>query len=125
MIGRHVRDRAAGRIDLRDLQVGEFGNVLGHRIVQLPLALLEQDHHGDAGDRLAHGINAEDAVLLHRRAAFQLTLAGRLQLHDLAFSRHHGHDARHVATLGDCFHFGREQLEPLRRHADGFGTRGT
>ena len=93
VIRRDLRDRAVLRIHFRDLEVRELGNVLRHRIVELPLAFLEQHHHRDAGDRLGHRVDAEDRVLLHRRAALQVALAGGLELHDLAVLRDHRDDA--------------------------------
>ena len=42
---------------------------LGDRLVERDLALLDQHHERDRGDRLAHRIDAEDGVVLDRRVA--------------------------------------------------------
>jgi hypothetical protein len=122
MVRRDLRDRAGLRIHFRDLEVRELGNVLRHRIVELPLPFLEQHHHRHAGDRLRHRVDAEDRVLLHRRGALQVALAGGFELHDLAVPRHHRHDAGQLVLVDQRLHLALQPAEPLRRHADAFGS---
>jgi hypothetical protein len=40
-----------------------------------PFALFIEDHHGDAGKGLGHGVRAEDSVLGHRYSLFHVALA--------------------------------------------------
>ena len=41
-----------------------------------PFALFIEDHDGDAGKGLGHGVRAEDSVLGHRYTLFRVPLAG-------------------------------------------------
>ena len=69
---------------IEDLEVLELRNVLGDRIVWQPLALLIEDHHGDARDRLGHRVVAKDCVLRHGRMRFEIALAISPVVDDLA-----------------------------------------
>ena len=55
-----------------------------------PFALLIEDHHGDAGEGLGHGIGAEDGVLGHGYALFHVALAVGAVLDDLAVTGQDG-----------------------------------
>ena len=58
---------------------------IGSPGLHLPCSI--EDHHCDAGDGLGHGIDPEDRVLIHRRAAGKVFLAVRLEVDDLAVTR--------------------------------------
>ena len=47
-----------------DALVLERGKMLGHRIAELDVAILDQQHGGDGDQRLGHGVDAEDRVRL-------------------------------------------------------------
>ena len=63
--------------------VRERGDELGHWVGELELALLEQDHRGDRGDRLAHGEEAVDRVELDWRSGLEVALAVGLEVRGL------------------------------------------
>ena len=92
--GRFERRRAVGTRARVDLERGEFRNVLRERIVGVPLALFIEHHHGDAGDRFRHRIDAEDGVALERRARGEVLMPVGVDADELAVPRDHGHDSR-------------------------------
>ena len=103
-----------------DLQRLELRHELGDRIVQLPSPVLEQHHHRDAGDRLRHGVEAEDGVARQRRAGREALDAVELLGDDLAVARE---QRRHAgdAPVGDGLcHVGVEFREALRVEAQCF-----
>ena len=69
-VQRHQFERLAAVVGLlldADLHVGEGGNVFRDGIVELDLALLDQLHRHDGGDRLGHREQAEDGLVGDRR----------------------------------------------------------
>ena len=82
-----------------------------------PLALFVEDHHGHAGDRLGHGVVAEDRVLRHRRAAGHVALAVGAVIHDLAVARQDGDHAGELLLVDCLLHQRVQALEPLGRKA--------
>jgi hypothetical protein len=87
-----------------DLQIGELGNEFRHRIVEEPVAFLEQDHHRRRRDRLGHRIDAEDGVRRQRNVAAQHGRAVGLESRDLAVPQDQGRDARDAARLDHSGH---------------------
>ena len=61
--GKKGAQRAAGI----NAEIGEARNIARYRIVQPDAAFLHQHQHRHRGDRLGHGIDAEDGVLAHGR----------------------------------------------------------
>ena len=102
------------------LEILELRNVLRDRIVELPFTLFEQNHHRDAGDRLAHRIDAKDAVRRHRLVGVDVLFADGVEMHDLAVSRDERDDARELSLIHDALHARRHGLQAVRRHADAF-----
>jgi hypothetical protein len=82
-----------------DLQVGEFRNVFIQRVVELELALLIQRQQCHAGDRLGHGVQAEQAVRGHRAFGARVGVTVSLVVHDAAMPRHRHHDTGHPALV--------------------------
>ena len=112
--GEHGRAVGAGH-DLAVLvpgqlfQARELRRVLGDRIVELPLALLVELHHRDAGDRLRHRVDAEQRIERHR-------LVGRLladtpEVRDLAVTDQDVGHAGGVAVGDRLLHACVERVE--------------
>ncbi len=97
MIGIDEDHLAVGVDAFEDLEMRELGDVFGDGIGGQPLALLIENHHGHAGDRLGHGEVAKDGVLGHRRAAGHVALAVGAVVDDLAVTSEDGDGA------GECF----------------------
>ena len=115
------RGRRAGRLDDRHLRVLELRNEARHRIGQPQLAFFHQHQDRDAGDRLRHRRDAEDRVLAHRRLRFEIHLALRLEVRDLAAPRHHRDRAGDLAALDVALDHLVDAQQALGREADGFG----
>ena len=92
------------------LQAGELGCVLRNRIVELPLALLVELHHRDAGDRLRHRVDAEERI--ERHLLVRRLLADALEVGDLAVANQHVGHAGCVAVGDRLLHPGVECIEP-------------
>ena len=88
------------RLLLADFDVLEGRDVLGDRIGERQLALLEQHHRRHRGDRLGHGIDAEDRILGHRRLLLGVEAAHGLEVGDLAVPRDE-QDGAGDRALGD------------------------
>ena len=67
-----------------DAEVLPFRNVFGDRLVERDAAFLEQHHEGHRGDRLGHGIDAENGVVLDRHLALEVGKALHRAVHHLA-----------------------------------------
>ena len=92
--------------------------VIGSSSCHLPV--LEQHHHGDAGDRLRHRVEAEDRVARHRRAGRQALDAVGLLGHDLAVPRQQRRHPGDAPVRDDLRHVGVELRQPLRVEAQRF-----
>ena len=88
-------------------QAVEFGQILFYRVAQRELALFCQHHDADRRERLGHGHDLENSVLLHGMASFHISHAGSVKLHDVAAMG----DKRNCP--GDCLPID-ERLHPLR-----------
>ena len=95
---------------IEHLEIRELGNVLGERVVGLPLAFLVQHHHRDAGDRLRHREDAHDRVFLQRLAALQIGNPARAVFNDLTVARGQSDDPRQLLFVDDLLHACREAL---------------
>ena len=62
----------------------------GDLVIEAEHAFLDQHHQGDGGDRLAHGVDAEDRILPHGLAAFEIHLAGHADMGDVTTAIDHG-----------------------------------
>ena len=99
---RPVRLAGLDRITLAaliDHHVREFGNVPADIMVEAQLALLEQHHGGQRGDRLGHGVHAEDRVRADGLAAAEMCRAGIVFQRDLAAARDQRRHAGHLAGV--------------------------
>ena len=86
-------------IDARqhDLAARELGKVFRHRIVDADLALLDEHHHRQRGDRLGHRRDPEDRVGRHRHG-FRVELPGCVEKQlAVAVDDHHRY-RRHIAA---------------------------
>ena len=66
-MGRSLVDEAHARLAhaVEDLHVREGRDELADRVVEREVPLFIEHHHGDAGYRLGHRVQAEDGVLVH------------------------------------------------------------
>ena len=103
-----------------DFQRLELGHELGDGIVELPAPVLEQHHHGDAGDRLRHRVEAENGVARQRRAGRQALDAVHLLGHDLTVPRQQRRHPGDAPVRHDFRHVGVELRQPLRVEAQRF-----
>ena len=87
--------------------------LLRERIVGVPLALFMEHHHGDAGDRFRHRIDAEDGVALERRARGEVLMAVGVDADKLAVPRDHGHDPRKLLIVDQLPHLAVQPAQPL------------
>ncbi len=108
---RQEGDIAAARDE--DAGVLELGAELHQRIGQRDLALLDQHHEGDAGDRLGHARDAKDRVVLQRLAGPRVADARAMR--DLAAPRYERRGVRQAAGV-DIFggEKGGDAVEPRR-----------
>ncbi|MDX5377773.1 MAG: hypothetical protein LPK08_09720, partial [Halomonas sp.] len=93
-MGQHVteRDRAIGRLGDHvvafardpDAVVAPGRDEAADRVVQLKVAALIQHHKRHRGDRLGHGIDAEDGVVPHDLVPLQVHGAEGLLVGDVA-----------------------------------------
>ena len=100
------------------LEAGELGDVLGHRVVERPLALLPEHHHGHAHDRLGHRRDAEDRVAGDRLLGRQILNAVGVEVDDLAVSCDERRDAGELAVVHQRAHRPLKRLQPVGREAD-------
>ncbi len=104
-----------------DAEVLPFGDVRRHRVIETQRAFLDQHHQRDRGDRLGHGIDAEDRVFLHRLGPFQVHVAGEAGVHELALAIDLGEDAGQVAAVDvAALHHLIQPGQSRTRHSDGF-----
>ena len=92
MLYRHLR---LGIEDFRlifavNLHVFEGGNEFGDRRVQLEMPFFVKHHHGDAGDRLRHGVDAEDSIKFHRFRCGDVAQAEFFKMDEFPFAGNHG-----------------------------------
>ena len=90
---------AVGIDALLHLEVGELRNVLRYGVVGEPLALLVEDHHGDTGGGLGHGVVAEDGVFGHGRGGGEIAVAVGAVLDDFAVAGEDGDGADEVFLI--------------------------
>ena len=91
--------RAAIPYPLQHLGVRELRQVARHRMVQQNTPLLDQHHHGDAGDRLGHRGDAEQGVGRHRAALLAVRHPEGAQMGDLAAPGDQRRGSGHVAIV--------------------------
>ena len=96
-----------------DLKLRERREELRDRISEGDLALLDEHHRGDRGDRLRHRVDPEDGVRAHRRAGRLVAEAHGLEVGDSPLPSDQRHGARDLA-LGDVrLEHLPDPLEPL------------
>jgi hypothetical protein len=97
--------------------------VLRQRIVGAPFALFVELHHGHAGDRLGHRVNAKDGVAFQRMVPPDVFLAVGRDVGDLAVTRQQRDDAGQPSLVDHLLHAGVEAPETFRRDANRFRRR--
>ena len=102
---------------LEDFQLGELGDELRDGIRRPPFALFVEDHHGNACDRLGHGVDAEDGVRLHGRGSGDILLAVCPLLDDLAVARKKCHNSGKLFLIHLTLHCCVKTIESLRGKA--------
>ena len=121
-LGRHLQvvDLPGHRIDLGDdhFPLGQLRQELRDGIGDEELAVLHEHHRRHRGERLGHGVEAEDGVLGHRLAGRLVAHAEGLEVDDLALARDERHRAGDLAGLDLAAQHAADALEPLRRQAD-------
>jgi hypothetical protein len=100
----HRRARAprAERADepaLVDAEIAPLRDIAMHRIVERDAAFLDQHHQRDAGERLGHGVDAEDRVFLQRAVALDVHAPERAAMGDLAVALDEGQRAGQFASV--------------------------
>jgi hypothetical protein len=119
-LGWHRIDLAAAASSI-DARVGEAGNEFRDRVVELKAALFIEHHDRRRGERLGHGVDAEDAVGPHRPIALEVGLAGGFGKGELAPAHDHGHHAGETAAIDPAVHPLAHAVEPRCGKADLFG----
>ena len=105
------------------LDVGERGDDAGERIVQGEAALLDEDHRGDARDRLGHRVDAEDVVGFEGVLIPDAPAVG-VPVHDLAAPGDQRHDARRAFVVDELPHGRADAREDLAGEAGLLGSGG-
>ena len=119
-LGRRRIDLAAAAAGI-DARVGEGGDELRDRVVELKAALFVEHHDRRRGERLGHGIDPEDRVGPHRLVALDVGLAAGLGEGELALAHDHGHHAGQAAAVDPAVHPFAHAVEPLSGKTDLFG----
>ena len=119
-LGRHRIDLAAAAAGI-DARVGEAGDEFRDRVVELKAALLVEHHDRRRGERLGHGIDAEDGVGPHRLVALDVGLAAGLGEGQLALAHDDRHHAGQAAAVDPAVHPLAHAVEPLSGKTDLFG----
>ena len=102
-----------------DLHVGELGQVLGDRVGEQELALLEEDHHRRRGHRLGSASRAgRSCRAVIGVPAGDVARPDGAEVHDLAAARDQRHHAGQVAGVDVALHGGGDAREPLARDTD-------
>ena len=86
-----------GKIDA-DLGIGESRNVFRDGIVERQLAVLDQHHDCDRGDRLGHRIDPEDGIRRHRQPGRDAAQPETFQIDLLAVLLDQQHRAGNLAA---------------------------
>ena len=89
-----------------NLQVPEFRQPLGERIVQIELALFDQHHRGCGDNGLGHRGQAKQRVLGHGFGLGGIQVAMRFIVHNFAIARDQGDSAGKHALLNLRIHRG-------------------
>ena len=110
-------------VALHHLQMRELRDERRDLIVELPLALLVEGHHGDRDDRLGHRSDAEDGIFAEGLRAFEPLTAIAAELHQLAVTGDHNADAGVVAGVDLRLHGTIHAIQALGREADGVRRR--
>ena len=105
-----------------DPQALELRQVLFDRVAQSQLAFFGQHHDADCRDRLGHGHDLENRVLLHRVAGFHIGHAGRVELHDVVTVGHQGHGSGDGLAVDKRFHPLRDFRENVLVHTGSFAV---
>ena len=111
--------RRIGGLDT-DHHVLELGKILVDRGREIELALLDQHHGGDAGDRLGHRGDPEDRIGLQRDGFGTVAKADGSQIGDLAVARDRRNRAREGAGVDLRLLPGSDPRQPRRREAERF-----
>ena len=119
-LGRHGLDLAAAAAR-HDARVGESGNELRDRVVELKAAFFVEHHDRRRGERLGHGVDAEDRVGPHRLVAGHIRLAVDLGEGQFALAHHAGDHAGQLSAVDPAVHPLAHAVEPRCGKPDLFG----
>jgi hypothetical protein len=117
-----LQDHAAARLGDSDLPLGQRWKKHGDRIAQDESALFDYHHDGYRDDRLGHGVDAEDIVPLHGRAARRAAAVG-FPMGDLPFAGDQRYCARQLARSNVCAHRLADRFQPFAGQAHALGRR--
>ena len=117
--GRLIRLRIAAR---EHFQIAPLRDVLRDRVVQLERAFFVQHHQRDAGDRLAHRIDAENRVARDRRRAFDVAFAVGEEMRLFAVARNQAQIAGQLAAVDVTFDERLDVAEFFVREAECHGA---
>jgi hypothetical protein len=96
---RALRAERADEAAFVDAEIAPLRDVAMHGIVERDAAFLDQHHQRDAGERLGHGIDAEDRVFLQRAVALDIHVPERAAMGDLAVALDERQRARQLAGV--------------------------
>ena len=119
--GHELHARVSGpRIDAPDgdFQVAQRRDPARGGRPQREAVLLVQDHHRDAGDRLAHRVDAEERVLRHGFLRFEVAVAVGVEVGDLAAAGDQAGGAGDLPGLDVAVHRRVDAGQAFGREAD-------
>jgi hypothetical protein len=104
-----------------DFRERETRDVPGDRLVQRELALIDQHHRHERGDRLGHRIDSKQRVRRHRRLGRDIAHAEGFEIGRLTAALHQHDRARHLAVRNLRPEEFRHRAEFFAREAELFG----
>ncbi len=117
VVGLGEKHFAGGVEAVEDLEVRELGDELRDGVGGEPLALFVEDHHGDAGDGLGHGVVAEDGVFGHGGGGGQVAHAVGAVVDDFAVAGEDGDGSGELLVVDLVLNGGVETLKALGRRS--------
>ena len=119
---RKVGDRDPfGSLAHEHLRAGKLGEELGDGVVEQDEAVLEELQHGDGGDGLGHGVDAEDRVGAHGRPGSDILEAHCVAVGELTLAGDEGDRTGKLAALDRGLQDRGDSLQPNGGQTDRFG----
>lgn len=96
-----------------NLHLLELWDEVGYRLDQEEVPLLIKHHHCDARDGLCHRADPEDVVSLHRLSSIPVGHTKRLDIGNLAVTRHETDSTRNAILVDALLDVPAYSLEPF------------